>query len=282
MSSFYSELMKGVGASTRLWQIIDRQPKIPIDGYTGFIEGIIASIYSELFVIMICLFLMCFTILGNSVPELSILKGDIVFENINFSYPTRPDDEIFKNLTLNVPASSITAVVGASGSGKSTLSALLLRFYDPNGGRILISNHDIKFLNPSWIRENIGLVSQVGKSDWKYFYCWLVTLIQTYEKQSNVYEYNIAILYWCSSAFFPQNPTLFSTTIFENIAYGSADSASVTTEEIIYAAKQANAMQFIDRFPDGLDTVVGERGQSLSGLKFTLLIVWFISNLLFL
>ena len=165
MSSFYSELMKGVGASTRLWQIIDRQPKIPIDGYTGFIEGIIASIYSELFVIMICLFLMCFTILGNSVPELSILKGDIVFENINFSYPTRPDDEIFKNLTLNVPASSITAVVGASGSGKSTLSALLLRFYDPNGGRILISNHDIKFLNPSWIRENIGLVSQVGKSD---------------------------------------------------------------------------------------------------------------------
>ncbi|EDV24013.1 uncharacterized protein TRIADDRAFT_57058 [Trichoplax adhaerens] len=189
MSSFYSELMRGVGASTRLWQIIDRKPKIPIDA------GII--------------------------PDISILNGDIDFKNIGFSYPSRSNDVIFKNLTLNVPAGSITAVVGASGSGKSTLSSLLLRFYDPDIGQVLINGEDIRSINPGWIRSNVGLVSQ--------------------------------------------NPILFSTTIYENIAYGTQDAKSITAEEIIYAAKQANAMQFIDRFPDGLQTVVGERGQSLSG-----------------
>lgn len=56
---------------------------------------------------------------------------------------------------------SYTAVVGASGSGKSTIGSLLLRYYEPNSGRVMLGGHDIKDINPSWIRSNIGTVSQV-------------------------------------------------------------------------------------------------------------------------
>ena len=66
--------------------------------------------------------------------------------------------------------------------------------------------------------------------------------------------------------FFSQEPVLFSTTISENIAYGSEDPSSVTTEEIFEAARKANALNFVNNFPDGFDTLVGERGLMLSGM----------------
>ena len=88
------------GASSRLWQIIDKNPTIPFD------QGLI--------------------------PKTGNLKGNISFDNIDFSYPSRPDISVLKNLSLHVPSDHVMAVVGGSGSGKSTLASLLLRLYDPD------------------------------------------------------------------------------------------------------------------------------------------------------
>ena len=96
VSTFYAEMMKGLGASSRLWDLIDRQSDIPVSG------GLVPA----------------------SVPS-----GHIKFENVSFSYPTRPDVSIMRDLSLDIPANSVVAVVGASGSGKSTLGSLLLRLY---------------------------------------------------------------------------------------------------------------------------------------------------------
>ncbi|XP_048240806.1 ATP-binding cassette sub-family B member 10, mitochondrial-like isoform X1 [Haliotis rufescens] len=102
LTTFYTELMRGLGASSRLWQLVDREPRIPVAA-------------------------------GLS-PSMSP-QGNINFNNINFHYPSRPETTIFSDLSLNVPSGSVTAVVGPSGSGKSTLGSLLLRMYDPTQGK---------------------------------------------------------------------------------------------------------------------------------------------------
>lgn len=188
-SSFYSELMKGLGAGTRLWELIDRKPEFPLN------EGLVLT--SEL------------------------LKGELEFRNVSFAYPTRKDSPIFQDLSLHVPAGSVLAVVGSSGSGKSSLVSLLLRLYDPDSGIVSVDGHDIRDLNPYWLRSHIGTVSQ--------------------------------------------EPVLFSCSIAENIAYGAPDPSQVTVEDIYRAAQIANAHDFIQEFPKGYDTVVGEKGVLLSG-----------------
>ncbi|XP_075697538.1 ATP-dependent translocase ABCB1-like isoform X2 [Rhinoderma darwinii] len=146
------------------------------------------------------------------------LTGHIEFKNIHFSYPSRPDIQILKGLTLTVGTGKTIALVGSSGCGKSTTIQLLQRFYDPLIGEVTVDGHDVRTLNVKWLRENIGVVSQ--------------------------------------------EPILFGTTIRENIRYGRED---VTEDEIIQATKEANAFDFISKLPDGLDTMVGERGAQLSG-----------------
>ncbi|XP_072031210.1 ATP-binding cassette sub-family B member 10, mitochondrial-like [Amphiura filiformis] len=128
LSRFYTELNKGLGASTRLWELMDRQPAIPIE--------------------------------GGLIPALSTLQGQLEFSNVNFAYPMRPDIPIIKDLNLVVPAGKVTAVVGSSGSGKSTLGALALRYYDPQNGSISLDGTDITSLDPKWLRHQIGTVSQ--------------------------------------------------------------------------------------------------------------------------
>ncbi|XP_061601421.1 ATP-binding cassette sub-family B member 10, mitochondrial [Cololabis saira] len=189
LSSFYSELMKGFGAGARLWELLDRKPEFPLN------EG--------------------------QVLPLDQLKGQLEFCDVSFAYPTRKEAPIFQNLRLVVPAGNIMAVVGSSGSGKSSLVSLLLRLYDTDAGIITVDGHDIRDLNPYWLRNHIGTVSQ--------------------------------------------EPMLFSCSIRDNIAYGALDSDAVTTEEIYRAAKVANAYDFIQAFPKGFDTVVGEKGVLLSG-----------------
>ncbi|XP_017320129.1 ATP-binding cassette sub-family B member 10, mitochondrial isoform X1 [Ictalurus punctatus] len=189
LSSFYSELMKGFGAGTRLWELMERKPEFPLN------EGVVLR------------------------PEQ--LKGALEFHNVSFAYPTRKDVLIFQNLSLTVPAGSVMAVVGSSGSGKSTLVSLLLRLYDPDSGMVTIDGHDIRNLNAYWLRSRIGTVSQ--------------------------------------------EPVLFSCSIAENIAYGASDPSQVTTQDILRAAQIANAHDFINGFPKGFDTVVGEKGVLLSG-----------------
>ncbi|KAJ4834347.1 ABC transporter B member 14 [Turnera subulata] len=103
------------------------------------------------------------TVIDPNNPEskvVSDIKGDIEFRNVNFNYPARPDIVIFDNLNLKVSAGKSLAVVGQSGSGKSTVIALILRFYDPTFGRVLIDGSDLKTLNLKSLRLRIGLVQQ--------------------------------------------------------------------------------------------------------------------------
>jgi len=146
------------------------------------------------------------------------LKGDVIFRKVSFSYPSRKDVEVLKDITFDVRNGEQVALVGPSGAGKSTISALLLRFYDPTGGQILIDGRDAREYDLSGLRGNMAIV--------------------------------------------PQEVLLFGGTIRENIEYGKPGASE---EEIIHAAEQANAMEFIGTFPEGLGTIVGERGIQLSG-----------------
>ena len=126
LSSFYSELMKGVGAASRLFELQDRNPTIsPTVG----------------------------------IPVKSA-RGPIHFENVSFSYPTRPAVTIFQNLDFEIPQGSNVAIVGPSGGGKSTIAQLILRFYSPSTGAIKIDGTDISTMNVKQLRRKIGIVAQ--------------------------------------------------------------------------------------------------------------------------
>jgi putative ABC transport system ATP-binding protein len=126
VTSFWSELMKGVGAATRLFELQDRKPKLPIT---------------------------------VGIPVKSA-QGPIKFSNVSFAYPTRPAVEIFNGLDFEIPSGSNVAIVGPSGGGKSTIGSLLLRFYLPTSGSISINGIDISTMNGKSLRRRIGIVSQ--------------------------------------------------------------------------------------------------------------------------
>jgi len=148
--------------------------------------------------------------------ELGSVRGEIVFEDVSFSYNDRT--EVLKNINLRIEPGKTVALVGPSGSGKTTFCSLIPRFYEVNEGRILIDGTDIRKIKLESLRKNIGMVQQ------------------------DVY--------------------LFGGTIRENILYGRPDASE---EEVIAAAKLANAHDFIMELEDGYDTFVGERGVKLSG-----------------
>lgn len=91
---------------------------------------------------------------------LANVRGEIVFRDIYFSYPSRPDTPILKGLNLKFPGGKTVALVGGSGSGKSTIISLLERFYDPIEGEILLDGYRIKDLQLKWLRSQMGLVNQ--------------------------------------------------------------------------------------------------------------------------
>ncbi|EMR09005.1 hypothetical protein PNEG_02780 [Pneumocystis murina B123] len=126
LSGFYSEFMKGLGASSRLFELIDK--KITMKPTVGiFIDTI---------------------------------KGPIKFEDVCFSYPTRPDMPIFSKLSFTIEQGTNVAICGPSGGGKSTIAYLLLRFYDVNSGRITVNDIDIQKINLKQLRKKIGIVPQ--------------------------------------------------------------------------------------------------------------------------
>ncbi|XP_065348132.1 ATP-binding cassette sub-family B member 10, mitochondrial [Cloeon dipterum] len=192
LGSFYSELARGLGASGRLWYILDRKPDLPIA--------------------------------GGLVPNLEV-EGKISFNKVHFNYPTRPEVSVLSDLDLEVSAGKVTAVVGASGSGKSTLALLFLALYKADQGQVLLDGISVLDLDPRWLRANVGLV--------------------------------------------PQDPALFSGSVRDNILYGAPDlllnDPTYVEERLIKAAKEANALNFIQNFPQGFETELGERGVTLSG-----------------
>ncbi|KAK4215915.1 P-loop containing nucleoside triphosphate hydrolase protein [Rhypophila decipiens] len=126
VSGFYSELMKGVGAASRLFELQDRHPTIP-------------------------------STVGVKVTS---AQGPIKFSNLTFAYPTRPAVNIFNGLDFEIPSGSNVCIVGPSGGGKSTVASLLLRFYNPTSGSISINGVDVSKMNVKSLRRRIGMVSQ--------------------------------------------------------------------------------------------------------------------------
>ncbi|XP_057425140.1 ABC transporter B family member 2-like [Lotus japonicus] len=92
--------------------------------------------------------------------ELKTVEGTIELKRVHFSYPSRPDVFIFNDFNLTVPSGKSIALVGQSGSGKSTVISLILRFYDPTSGKVMIDGKDIRKINLKSLRRRIGLVQQ--------------------------------------------------------------------------------------------------------------------------
>ena len=147
-----------------------------------------------------------------------IISGAVTFENVNFSYPQRPDVTVLKSITLESKANQTIALVGSSGAGKSTIASLLLRYFEINAGKLAFDGIPCNEIETEYLRSKIALV--------------------------------------------PQEVILFAGTIEENIAFGKPDASK---DEILLAAKQANAYEFISAFPEGMKTQVGDRGIQLSG-----------------
>lgn len=187
-------------------------------------------------------------------------EQNIVFDNVRFTYPSRPESEVLKGVNFEIQGGHMTALVGTSGSGKSTIVALLERWYDPcnvnetpansqigvhqetekdvveknpeeptslNAGRIRVGEHDLNNVDRKWWRSQIGLVQQ--------------------------------------------EPFLFNETIFENLEKGLVGSEwenathEAKQELIREACEEALVAQFIESLPEKYETIVGESGIKLSG-----------------
>ena len=145
-------------------------------------------------------------------------NGDVEFRNVSFAYG---DDSspVLDDVSLSVTAGQSLAIVGHSGSGKSTLASLLARFYDVDGGSILLDGKPIGEYTLKSLRDNISLVSQ--------------------------------------------DVVLFNDTIAHNLAYGEL--RKHTEEDVLRAAEAAHVLDFAKEMPNGLQTMVGDRGVLLSG-----------------
>ncbi len=149
--------------------------------------------------------------------NIDILEGKLEFEKVGYKYPSR-DTQVLKDLSLTINPGEVAAFVGPSGSGKTTIVHLLLRFFDPLNGRILVDGHDMTDVDTTALRSHIGLVTQ--------------------------------------------DTILFDDTVFKNITIGLP---GASMEEVVAAAKAADAHDFISGMPLGYETVLGERGIKLSG-----------------
>jgi len=127
ISGHVVNLFTAKGAAARVFELLDREPLISPE--------------------------------GGAVPE-GEFEGPIVFKDVNFSYPSRPDVPVLDNFNLILPKGQSVALVGPSGSGKSTVVGLLLRFYDAASGTIQVGDAPIPTLSQSYLRSLIGLVSQ--------------------------------------------------------------------------------------------------------------------------
>lgn len=192
VTEVYGEVQRAAGAAERIRELLDTEPEI---------VSKLSDKTSDLKMTQ-----------GDS------SQGDVVFEQVSFSYPSRPSQNAIDQLSLSVKSGERIALVGPSGAGKSTLFDLLLRFRDPKAGKIFIDGRAIDTLDPKVLRSYFALV--------------------------------------------PQQPVLFSTSVWENLRYGRPDA---TEADVIDAAKAAHAHEFITQLPEGYHSFLGEQGVKLSG-----------------
>jgi len=188
-AELYSQLQKAVGATHRVRELLQEKPEFSVD-----------------------------KLAADTAAGRTALRGAVEFRNVHFRYPSRPEAEVLKGISFAVNPGEKIALVGPSGSGKSTIISLLLRFYDPQPGELLMDGRPAREYPLAWLRNQMSIV--------------------------------------------PQEAMLFGGTIYENIAYGRPNA---TDAEVKEAARQAHADEFITPFPEGYQTLVGERGVKLSG-----------------
>lgn len=184
LGEMYSRLQKTVGATERIFEIIEGEGEITLD----------------------------------TIAPKTKLQGSIQFKNVAFTYPTRKDIRVLKDINIQIAPGEKVALAGPSGAGKSTIAQLILRFYEPAEGTLIMDGKNANTYTLKELRNNMAIV--------------------------------------------PQEVILFGGTIKENIAYGKPDA---NEQEIMEASKKANAWEFISKFPEQLETIVGERGVKLSG-----------------
>ncbi len=144
------------------------------------------------------------------------LRGDIRFENVDFSY--EEGNPVLTGISFEAPAGSVTALVGSSGSGKTTIAGLAASFLKPNSGTILIDGQDLSKVTLDSYRSRLGVVLQ--------------------------------------------DDFLYEGTIRENILFARSEASATELGQSVAAA---HVSEFTDRFDEGLDTLIGERGVKLSG-----------------
>ena len=154
--------------------------------------------------------------LGDRSIVLDSLQGDLVFNNVSFSY--EEGKEVIHNISFDAPAGSTIALVGSSGSGKSTIAGLSATFLTPESGIITMDGHDLSKVKLSSFRQHLGVVLQ--------------------------------------------DEFLFEGTIRDNILFPRPDASEAQLQR---AVKAGYVDEFTNRFDDGLDTLIGERGVKLSG-----------------
>lgn len=152
----------------------------------------------------------------NRTLELNKIRGDIVFENVVFSY--EEGKTVLNDISFNASPGTVTALVGSSGSGKTTIAGLAASFLQPDKGTVRVDGVDLSKVKLENYRSQLGVVLQ--------------------------------------------DDFLFEGTIRENILYPRPDASE---EELEQALTAAHVKEFVDRFKDGLDTRIGERGVKLSG-----------------
>ena len=126
LSSLYGDFMNAIGASARIFELLDQRGPLESGG-------------------------------GAAVPRPA---GAVQLDAVHFAYPSRPETEVLRGVTLDIAPGSRVALVGPSGSGKSTIAALIARYYDPNSGRIALDGADLRGLDPKSLRAHIGVVAQ--------------------------------------------------------------------------------------------------------------------------
>jgi len=244
--------------SAKIFAVIDESKQSPIDGLS--ITGII--------------------------PEMQRATGRIELVDVDFRYPTRPDVQVCKKYNLSISPGETVALVGPSGSGKSTLVNLLLRFYDPIHGKVLLDGVDVKDYNIRWLRSQIGYCGQepilfegsvqdnVARGRQMNISTPLLSLQEAMQKsededrmaggRGSPCEAMCGRCMCCAGSAKHDAVPNKDVDVELGVHRKSSDS-SIVDEDIVEACKAANAHDFITSFTDGYDTEIGEGSIMVSG-----------------